>query len=94
MAPVGNDDDGLEYLSNKKMLDILLQEIADVRYELKNDIRNLDLKLSKRMDGLDGKIDVLSSEIATLKIEVHQNQTTFIHNHQELEKRVSVLEAA
>ncbi len=72
---------------NRKFLDMLMQEIADVRLELKKDIAHLDQKLTKR-------IDTLSSDFQTLRIEVHQNQTTFMHNHNVLDTRVTTLETA
>ncbi len=85
-------------LTNAKMFAIIMQEISDVhrelrtdilslRSELKTDIFSLDQKLSK-------KIDSLSTEVKGLRFEVHQNQSTFIKNHEDLEKRVAVLEGA
>lgn len=73
--------------SNRLMLNILMQEIADVRRELKEDIHELDVRLS-------GKIDTLSSDLHTLRLEVHTNHATFILNHADLDKRVTVLEMA
>ncbi|HVW66737.1 MAG TPA: hypothetical protein VHA78_03305 [Candidatus Peribacteraceae bacterium] len=80
-------------LTNEKMLHILLQEIADVRYELKTDIQNLDQRLSGRIDGLASDVTIIKTDLTSLRLEVHQNHLTFIKNHDDLEKRVTVLEA-
>ncbi|MFH0770153.1 MAG: hypothetical protein V1926_02130 [Candidatus Peregrinibacteria bacterium] len=97
MVRRSNDDDGVIDLSNKQLLKVLLDEIADVRRELKGDIADLDQKLTKRIDGvghgLSKNIDALSSDFQALRIEVHMNQLTFMKNHEELEQRVVVLEA-
>lgn len=86
---VQNDDEfgELPELSNRDLLRILMQEIVDTRKELKEDIANLDTKLSHR-------IDAVASDLHTLRREVHQNQSTFIANHTALESRVKVLEMA
>jgi len=88
------EEDDIGDISNRKMLKILMQEIADVRRELKEDISGL----GKRIDSVDQKltkrIDTLSSDVQTLRLEVHQNQTAFMKNHDKLERRVAVLEAA
>ena len=88
------EDDGIGDISNRNMLQILMQEIADVRKELKEDIANLDHKLTQRIDVLSSDVQVLSSDVQTLRLEVHQNQTVFLKNHDQLERRVAVLEAA
>ena len=97
-----DDDDGnLPDLSNREILRIMMQEIADVRKELKEDIGALDLKFDRKIDALSADFKVLKSDFKTLrsdfytlKLEVHQNQSTFILNHTDLEKRVMVLETA
>lgn len=75
-----------------------MQEIADVRLELKGDIAGLKMELKGDIANLDkklsGRIDSVASQLHTLRLEVHQNQSTFIHNHDALEKRVEVLEMA
>ncbi len=93
-----NNNDELPDLSNREILRVVMQEIADthkelrgdiaeLRTELKGDIANLDKKLS-------GRIDSVASEVHTLRIEVHQNQSSFIANQMDMEKRVKVLEMA
>lgn len=88
----GNQDTGSPKLTIKRMLGLLMQEIADVRKELKEemaevkqDIRHVDQRLGER-------IDSLASEFRAFRIEVHQNQISFMSNHDHLEKRVTVLE--
>ena len=78
---------------------ILFEEIRDVRKELQEDMGAMELRLAGRMDRLEvrsdeivGGMDKLETEFKSLRIEVHQNQTTFIKNHEELEKRFDVLE--
>jgi 5-enolpyruvylshikimate-3-phosphate synthase len=80
------DDTGeLPDLSNREILRVVMQEIADTNKELRGDIANLDTKLSDR-------IDAVASELHTLRLEVHQNQSTFIVNQAALTKRVKALE--
>lgn len=97
-------DDGtdeLTDLTNRELLRVLMQEIVDTRNELKQefkqDIADVDKKLigiGGRVDVLEKKIDKVTSELHTLRIEVHHNQSTFIANQTALEKRVKVLEMA
>lgn len=94
---VQKDDDEfgeLPELTNRDLLRILMQEIVDTRKELKEDIANLDTKLSHRIDSVESRLHSVSSEIHTLRREVHQNQSTFIANQTALESRVKVLEMA
>lgn len=74
-------------LTNEKMFGIIMQEISDVHRELRTDMLNLHNEL---------KIDIrdVKNEIKGLRFEVHQNQSTFMKNHENLEKRVAVLEGA
>lgn len=94
-----NDDtDGVPDLSNRKLLEVLMQEIVDVRRELKQDIADSRSESKRDIASMDqkfsGKFDALSSSLHLLKLELHQNQSTFILNHADLEQRVTVLEAA
>ncbi|MBI5794469.1 hypothetical protein HZA87_05340 [Candidatus Uhrbacteria bacterium] len=73
--------------SNRLMLNILMQEIADVRHELKEEMAEMRKELK-------GDIASVASELHTLRLEVHTNQTTFMRNHADLEKRVVMLETA
>jgi chromosome segregation ATPase len=114
---VQDEDDGLGDLSNRQMLKIIMTEIADVRFELKQDIEKIDI----RMDGLESRMGRLESEVhdvklelrdvklevrdlklevkdlrtdmGNLKIEVRDNHTTFIRNFENVDRRVTVLEA-
>lgn len=75
-----------------------MQEIVDIRRELKEDILGLDQKLYRKIEDVDKKLekrmDALSADFQVLRMEVHQNQATFITNHDALERRVAVLETA
>ncbi len=86
---VQNDDEfgELPELSNRDLLRILMQEIVDTRNEL---IERMDLmKMELKKD-----VVKVGSDLHTLRLEVHQNQSTFIGNHTALERRVKVLEMA
>lgn len=96
-----NESGELLVLSSQEMFRMIMQEIADTNHELsgkidglKEDITSLDRKLGKRIDGLDEKVNKVASELHTLRLEVHQNQSTFIANQAAMEKRVKVLEMA
>ena len=60
-----------------------INEIVDVRNELKDDIKVLQSDMS-----------TVKSDVKNLRYEVHQNQTALIVNNIDLEKRVATLEAA
>ncbi len=83
-------------ISKRKMLVVILQTLADMRYELKKDIANLDRKLSSSLDGvastLCARIEALASDLHSFRIEMHQNQLMFMNVHDQLERRVTVLE--
>jgi archaellum component FlaC len=82
-----DDDNGtFDDLTNRDMLRIILKEIADVSRELKEGFDETYKKLDK-------KIDALSSDVKGLRLEVHQNQTSFIENLEEIDERVKILEA-
>jgi hypothetical protein len=87
-----DDDDSIGEISNSKMLKILLQEVADVRLELKQDIASSHTELKQHIVNLDQRMKMLDSKFDVLRLEVHQNQATFIQNHDSLERRVVVLE--
>ncbi len=80
-----------------------MQEISDVRHELKKDIAGVDLGLSSLRTELKGEISGLRTElkgdISELRDEViasrdesHQNQVAFITNIQDHERRITTLE--
>ena len=86
----GNGNGVFDSMTLKDAVKLILQEINDVRRELLKD-------LGGRMDKLEGEMREMKKElngkIDGLRMEVHQNQTTFIKNHGDLEKRVTLLEA-
>ncbi|MBI1812731.1 hypothetical protein HY285_03430 [Candidatus Peregrinibacteria bacterium] len=85
-----DDDYGFEDMTNKDLLRVLLQEMADVRYELKQDIAALDQKLTGKIDNIDQK---LSGKIDNLTLKTDQNQIAFMKNLDDIDARVRVLEA-
>ncbi len=99
-----SDDDTIDWntVPPAKMFHIVLQELVDVRNELRQEfsdgMTNMNAELKADIAKVDGKlskkIDALSSDFHTLRLEVHQNQTTFIKNHESFENRVTVLEMA
>lgn len=91
MTHVDDESGELPELSNRELLRVLMQEIADTNHELSEKIDGLDKSMRKEM--VDMKKE-LKSDIHTLRLEVHQNHTSFIANHDALEKRVIVLELA
>lgn len=57
--------------SNKKLAKVLLDEIADVRHELKEDIHALDEKVGK----IDTKVNQLDTKVGQLDVKVGQLDT-------------------
>ncbi|MBI2635819.1 hypothetical protein HYW84_00635 [Candidatus Peregrinibacteria bacterium] len=94
MSAVYGDNDSVPDLTNKELLKTLLDEIASVRKELKEDISTLDERLNDRIDGVSLQLNKFTSELKGLRFQLHQNHTSFITNQEELGKRVSALEAA
>jgi DNA anti-recombination protein RmuC len=88
-------------LTNRELLETLMSEIADVRRALKEDIANLDHKLTNRIDKMDSRIDKMDnridkmdSKIDNLTIKVDQNHIALIKNTEDLDTRVTKLEVA
>lgn len=50
-------------MTNERVVAILMQEIADVRLELKQDISALGNRLDGRIDGLETRIDHLNAKV-------------------------------
>ncbi len=81
--------------SNRKIVKIILDEIADVRRELKEDIHALDEKVGKldtKVNQLDTKVNQLAAEMRHMRSDFHRNQVSFIENQTDMDKRVCVLE--
>ncbi len=82
---------------NKKMLDIAMQETADVYRELQQDMQLLHHRLARQIDtviievkSLTEKVDTIQGDVKAVKL----NQETFIFNHEALERRVTLLQTA
>lgn len=83
-----------------RFLEVIMQEIADVRLELKQDIQGLRTELkqdiqSLRIDMSSVKADIktMKGDVRTLRMEVHQNQLVFMGYMDRTDKRLDKLEA-
>ncbi len=97
MVQTDDDTDGrLPKMSMEKMFHLIMDELVGTRKELKEDIANLDAKLSKRIDVLDRRlstgIESVDAKVTNLSMKVDRNFLTFMNNHDDLEQRVTVLE--
>lgn len=75
-----------------RVVAVLMQEIADLRYEFKNDLSVLDQKLTTRIDKIDVRIDTMDRKLDTLNLKVDRNHVAFMTNVREIDGRVAVLE--
>lgn len=84
---MAHDDDTIDWntVPPAKMFHIVMQELVDTRNELKQEFKS-------EMNRLEKKIDAVGSDLSTLRLEVHQNHTSFIANNTDLNKRVKKLE--
>jgi hypothetical protein len=95
-----HDDDSIDWNSvpPAKMFHLVMQELVDVRNELRQEFKDgmasMKTELKADIAKLDGRVGRLESEVHTLRLEVHQNQTTFMANHASLDRRVTALEMA
>ena len=71
-----DEDNDVPDLTNKELLKVLLDEIAAVRRELKEDIVVLDKKITR----VSVDLGTVSSDLKGLRIQAHQNHTSFITN--------------
>jgi hypothetical protein len=76
---------GEKKMTTKQMFSVVLQEMIDIRREILTEMRG-------GFQRLDKKIDSVALELASFRKETRLNQTTFIVNHDLLEKRVKKLE--
>lgn len=88
-----HDDDTIDWntVPPAKMFHIVMQEIVDMRNELKQQFKK---HISDLKNELGSRIDSVASELHTLRLEVHQNHSTFIINQQDHGKRITKLEMA
>ncbi len=95
---IHSDDNDSFYkkLTTKKLLQMLMQEIVDVRRELKEEISELGRKIDhvdRKVDRVDKKVGAVDRKVEELTLKVDQNHITFMHNIDDLDIRVTVLEA-
>ncbi len=79
----------------------LRKDIQDLDQKLSKKIDGVDQKLTKRIDSVTSDLHQVKSDLNSVKsdlkglrIQVHQNHTSFITNQQEMEQRIAVLETA
>ena len=84
---------GKKHMTNEDVVRILMQEIADVRLELKADIGTLKLELKEDIGILKKEVSTVKNDLGVLRIEVHQNHASFMKYQGVLDKRVTRLEA-
>lgn len=91
----GNGDDASHVFDDMTMAElakILLEDNANVERNLSGQMKAMDVRLGGEIGKLGGRMDKLENEFGSLRMEVHQNQITFMKSHDVLEKRVEVLE--
>ncbi len=99
MVPAKDDTDGrLPKMSMQKMFTIIMDELVGTRRELKEDMAEMKkelksdiLLLQSDVKSLRTDVKTLRTDFGTLRIVVHQNQLTFMKNHDDLEQWVTVL---
>jgi peptidoglycan hydrolase CwlO-like protein len=87
------DEDGQPMMTNKQMLQMLVREIPQFSHKLDTVAADVD-QLKTDVSHLKTDMHQVKSDIKGLRIQLHQNHTSFIKNQDDLEKRVAVLEAA
>jgi hypothetical protein len=92
MTQTDDEFGDLPELTNRELLRILMGEIVDTRNELKQEFKDELTRVDCRIDALAVNLLTLASEVHTLRLEVHQNQSAFIGNNAALDKRVTTLE--
>jgi len=90
----GNGSHVFDDMTLGEAMTIVLEEIRNVGREIRGDLGGRIDKVGDRLGKVEGSMDKLEKEFGSLRMEVHQNQTTFIKNHEEMEKRVEVLEVS
>ena len=81
------DEDGQPMMSNKQMLQMLVKEIPDVYRDLRSQIQESEKRITLEMHEM-------KLEIRGMKLQTHQNHSSFITNQTDMEKRIAVLETA
>ncbi|MBP7114232.1 MAG: hypothetical protein KBA40_02135 [Candidatus Peribacteraceae bacterium] len=79
-------------LSNRELLEIMMQEISDVRGELKVDISELKHVLKADIADVGNKVVDLQINMRNARLEIGQNQAALVTNIETLNRRVTVLE--
>lgn len=77
------DDNGMENLTGKEVMRIVMQEVVDIRRELKDDIATLDRKF-----------DIFTQEVRNIGYKLDQNTVALMANINDHERRITKLEVA
>ncbi len=103
MAKHANQTAKKQRMTNERVVSILLQEISDVRFELKADIREVkndvstlksDMsQLKNDVSTLKKDMKIVTDDLGGLRIQVHQNQLTVMNYMDKTDKRVLRIEA-
>ncbi len=91
----GNGDSKRVYdeMTRYEVVDLLIREISRVVDGAKEELReDLGGRIDNVENSLGNRMDKLETEMGSLHMAVHQNQITFMKNHEDLDKRVEVLE--
>lgn len=95
-----NDDDTdgrLPKMSMEKMFHLIMGELVGTRQELKEDMADMKRELKNEMAhmkrDLTADIRKVDTKVDALSLKVDTNFLMFMHNHDALEQRVTVLEA-
>jgi len=82
-------------LTKKQLVKILRSEMALLRVDFKSTFTNLSDRADetdRQLKQIRGELHILQSDVSGLRLQLHQNHTSFITDQQDHERRISVLE--
>lgn len=88
-----DDIDDVPELPNKRLLKVVMQEIVDMRLELKGDIAELRKELKGDSTGLKGEIGGLRTEMRQMNEKMDRNFVAIMANIELHDRRLCLLEA-
>lgn len=80
-------------MSNSQMLKYLVDEIPNTEKKFENLEQQIS-GLKSDIVGIDRKIDGVAANLQQLNFKADQNHICLMTNHEDMEKRIAVLEAA